>query len=230
MVLKPEYLNVSGTQKSVKEDVNAQADSLKKEQDSFDANIMAIKDTVERENGTISIKMDPEIYVSLYTSGRDLSYVLYKIGTQAENIRRQEKEAEKERVRKEQELLEKERLEQERQNQHNTAVQVDVPPVPSASSQQACDVGVFSGYNPFIVPATAPTSAETQETRDVHSQAHATEPNFSNNTVPAAASALWQVNYLVTGSYETLWKLNEYINANDIQKVILSQGPITQEE
>lgn len=241
VVIKPEYLNISGTQKAVKEDVNAQADSLRKEQDAFDANIKAIKDTVERENASITIKMDPEIYASLYTSNRDLSFVLHQISTQAENIRIQEKKAEEERIRKEQERIELQRAAQEKAEQERQKRLAGEASEGELSSQ-AAGTGSFFGGNPFMASESGNPfmgNAAAEKPKDGSPMQPADNPVAGQNIpypvqAPAQPSApvsnsgakLWRVTYVVTGTYETLWKLNEYINVNRIQKQILSQGPI----
>ena len=52
-VSKKEFTNVNTTLKSIREDVQAQAEALRQKQDEHDRNIALIQETVETENARI---------------------------------------------------------------------------------------------------------------------------------------------------------------------------------
>lgn len=115
MVVKKDFMNLTKTLKSIKEDVEAQAAALEKQQAEHDRNIALVRETVETENARISIKLDAAEFLEDFEKTDDILETIRRIKRRAENIFQQEKRLEEERL--ERERLEKERLERERQEQ-----------------------------------------------------------------------------------------------------------------
>ena len=93
-VNKKEFTNVNTTLKSIREDVQAQAEALKRKQDEHDRNISLIRETVETENTRIQVKLSPEEFLEEFERTDDVLEVIRKIKKRAEDIFQQEKRLE----------------------------------------------------------------------------------------------------------------------------------------
>lgn len=94
MILKPEFMNLNGTKKSVKEDVTNQAMMLQTQQKAEEDRINMVKAAVDSENTRLKVKLDADLYLSMLQNDMDLNLILGKIKEQADKIYEQENKPE----------------------------------------------------------------------------------------------------------------------------------------
>lgn len=94
ILLKAEYLNLTGTKKSVVEDVSLQAEKLKMEQDAYDDKVNAIYASVNNENMRINIKLNPQVFIDMLGRGVSLPEIISQVKAQADDIYDQENKKE----------------------------------------------------------------------------------------------------------------------------------------
>lgn len=155
MVLKPEYANLNGTKKAVKEDVEKQAALLEAEQKAEEERINSVKLYVDTENARLKIKISPDSYVALVESGMTLADVYAQIKAQADSI-----------------------YEQEQEVQDDTSkFTPDVPEAPTAEPEPVTEPApepAVSGSDTFVVPDFAQTQIPVPDEAPVHVE----EPRF----------------------------------------------------
>ena len=86
LVVKDFYMNLSGTQKEVKEDIHKEGMLLKEAQDKLDNNILTIKATVNAVNGTISAPFNVEEFIRMLDH-YELQEIVNNINNRAEQVR-----------------------------------------------------------------------------------------------------------------------------------------------
>lgn len=92
LVVKDFYMNLSGTQKEVKEDIHKEGMLLKEAQDKLDNNILTIKATVNAVNGTISAPFNVEEFIRMLDH-YELQEIVNNINNRAEQVREAERKA-----------------------------------------------------------------------------------------------------------------------------------------
>lgn len=150
LAVKDFYLNLTGTQKEVKEDINKEGLALKAEQDKHDADIQTILTVIESVNNSLSTKLDAEEFIN--------ALKIYSVSTIVDNINDradQLKEAEK-RAREE-----AEKKANEQAIAAAMAVQqfsVNMPPLPPHFAGQG-------PISPYMQATMAAAAAQTQQVR-----------------------------------------------------------------
>lgn len=115
--VKDFYLNLSGTQKEVKEDVHKDALALKSEQDAYDMDLASIKGAVSSVNESLLVKLNEEEFCQMLTS-MPAKKVIQKINSRAQELKLAEEAAKEQAVKAQQEAVEAYRK-----------IQMDIPPV-----------------------------------------------------------------------------------------------------
>lgn len=198
LVVKDFYLNLTGTQKEVKEDINKEGLALKAEQDKYDADIQTIHTVVESINNSLSTKLDAEEFVNALKF-YSVSEVVDNINKRANQLKEVEKRAreEAERKAKEEEI----RRQQEAQNafmKATTAAQAMQEMAFTTPQQAASGVSIaqtMSGQIPQVqipVPAFAKQEEEKKE-------------------------EIWLLSVSIRGTSEQLKMLNKFLLDNSIE-------------
>ena len=245
-VRKKEFTNVSTTLKSIREDVQAQAEALKQKQDEHDRNISLIREAVETENARIQVKLSPEEFLEEFERTDDVLGVIRKIKKRAEDIFQQEKRLEEERLereRKKKERLEQERLrreqeeqermkreqmEMERQEQERLAAEEAAA---KFSSRTAEDGNALADASDMGEAITIPSELfDSVATPAKEAPSMAGLGGAGRATVSAApeekAEKQFEVTFRVTGGFEILRTLNQYMKENGIAYTVLEQKKI----
>lgn len=115
--VKDFYLNLSGTQKEVKEDVHKDALALKSEQDAYDMDLASIKGAVSSVNESLLVKLNEEEFCQMLAS-MPAKKVIQKINSRAQELKQAEEAAKEQAVKAQQEAVEAYRK-----------IQMDIPPV-----------------------------------------------------------------------------------------------------
>lgn len=113
LVVKDFYLNLTGTQKEVKEDINKEGLALKTEQDKHDADIQTIHTVVESVNNSLSTKLDAKEFIDALKN-YSVSVIVDYINKHADQLKEIEKRVRENAERRAKE--EKTRRQQEAQN------------------------------------------------------------------------------------------------------------------
>lgn len=90
LVVKDFYMNLSGTQKEVKEDIRKEGMLLKEAQDKLDNNIQMIKTAVNAVNATISTPFNEEEFIRMLDH-YELQEIVNNINNRAEQVREAER-------------------------------------------------------------------------------------------------------------------------------------------
>lgn len=209
--IKPEFTNMTITQKAVKADILQQAEKLKKEQNENDHNLSIIKETVENENKRLQVKMNPDDYESLFVQGMDSILVIRRIKSQADSIFSQEQKLEKERL--ERERQEQERLEREKTETDKTdSYYVEMP----SFIQEELDMPEFVPEDNYSVQQLVPKENKA-----------ATDNTGINVPKREVKSDLpvqqYEVVFKVKGCFVDLRELQNYITENEISMEVISQ-------
>lgn len=255
-VSKKEFTNVNTTLKSIREDVQAQAEALRQKQDEHDRNIALIQETVETEDARIQVKLSHEEFMEEYERTDDVLGVIRKIKKRAEDIFQQEKRLEEERLereRKEKERLEQERLrreqeEQERMKQEQLEMErqererLAAEEAASKSAAETAETGNAQTDVPdmgeaITIPSelfdsiATPVSAVLDK-RETPSMAApgGTCAGETGREVAAAENApdvkiekQFEVTFRVTGGFDALRTLNQYLKEKGIAYQVLEQ-------
>ncbi len=225
-VSKKEFTNVNTTLKSIREDVQAQAEALRQKQDEHDRNIALIQETVETENARIQVKLSPEEFLEEFERTDDVLEVIRKIKKRAEDIFQQEKR------------LEEERQEQERLAAEEAAAKATETAVDGNAPADTADMGeaitIPSELFDSIVTPASPDGNETAvPSMAVPGGAEMEEAAREKDRREAAAPApqvksekQFEVTFRVTGGFEVLRTLNQYLKENGIAYSVLEQKKI----
>lgn len=92
LVVKDFYMNLSGTQKEVKEDIRKEGMLLKEAQDKLDNNIQMIKTAVNAVNATISTPFNEDEFIRMLDH-YELQEIVNNINNRAEQVREAERRA-----------------------------------------------------------------------------------------------------------------------------------------
>lgn len=198
LVVKDFYLNLTGTQKEVKEDVNREGMALKAEQDKHDADIQTIRTVVESVNSSLSTKLDAEEFINALKF-YSVSEIVYNINKRADQLKEAEKRAleEAERKAKEEEV----RRQQEAQNafMKATIASQAIQEMASATPQQTASSDtvnqMISGQIPEVqipVPSFAKQEEEKKE-------------------------EIWLLSVSIRGTSNQLKMLNKFLLDNNIE-------------
>lgn len=260
-VSRKEFTNVNTTLKSIREDVQAQAEALRQKQDEHDRNIALIQETVETENARIQVKLSPEEFLEEFERTDDVLEVIRKIKKRAEDIFQQEKRLEEERLereRKEKERLEQERLQREREEQERmkqeqlemerqeqerlaaeeAAAKATETAVDGNAPADTADMGEAITipselFDSIVMPASPDGNETAVPSMAVPGGAEMEESAREKDRREAAAPApqvksekQFEVTFRVTGGFEVLRTLNQYLKENGIAYSVLEQKKI----
>lgn len=213
MLLKPEFMNLTGTKKAVREDIAAQAEALKKEQDNFDKQVEIINNAVETENKRIKVKLKLDTFTAMLERGMDTVDILKAIREQADDIYEQENQKEE--------------------------IAVDVTPlfipqqsmpvetVPDAVQENS----VYTEINsiPDAVPPLVP-DCFIQEPSNIDPMAAMPSAGFVQDfegySNPLPSEPQFEVVFRATGNFETLRNLKDYLESKRITYETISQKRI----
>ena len=95
LAVKDFYLNLTGTQKEVKEDINKEGLALKAEQDKHDADIQTILTVIESTNNSLSTKLDAEEFINALKF-YSVSEIVDNINNRADQLKEAENRAREE--------------------------------------------------------------------------------------------------------------------------------------
>lgn len=235
LVLKKEFLNVSVTQKSVRADIIAQAETLKREQDEYDKNIAVIRETVESENAKILVKLAADDFVSEFEDGADVLDVLRKIKKQADNIFAQEKKMETERLekeRQEEERLAREKLEEERlaaAEKNVASTEEDILAQPQCQTGYSygmpADTGCYMDLSGFDDEDSIPPAMPKADADEATQEQNIPCPSETASDRKTSEKS-FEVIFRVKGKFSTLKQLNDFIKDHGIVYETLSQKQI----
>lgn len=194
MEMRPEYITLNCTKKSVKEGITAQAEQLKKLQDAEDEKLTAVRTAVANENQRLKIKLNEEEFSDLIRRNWTLSDVLEKIKKQADNIYEQEH--------KEEELAQ-------------DATPLFMPEMPQDTvlpdiSPVMQNIAVSENIQipaDFAIPV-APLSEEVTSVQ---------------NPVPEKKESEFEVTFKIKGGFTALKVISDYLKNSGVELTVLSQ-------
>lgn len=221
-ILKKEFTNVTATLKSIREDVQAQADALKRQQDEHDKNAAIIRETIEMENERIQVKLDPAEFLEDFERGTEAVDVIRRIKRRAGSIFQQEKKMEEERIEKER--LEKERVERELREAEEAAAKAAA----EASRSMAEEEDAMEIPAELFAPEPEATSADGGRTGAVEETARPELTAPAPAPAPAATpeERRFRVTFCVTGGFDVLKGLNDYMKDKGISYQVIEQVKI----
>lgn len=230
LILKKEFLNVTVTQKSVKADIFAQAETLKREQDEYDKNIIVIRETVESENSKIHVKLEVGDFVSEFEHGADILAVLRSIKKQADNIFTQEKKMETERFENErlvQKKLEGEQHVAEEKNITSTDEDILAPSQyrTDVSYGTTVDTGFYMDISGFDEDESMPPAMLYDDAVAAIQEQNVPHP-VKNESNRDTYEKSFEVIFRVKGKFFSLKQLNDFIKNHGIVYETLSQKQI----
>lgn len=198
LVVKDFYLNLTGTQKEVKEDINKEGLALKGEQDKHDANIQTILTVIESVNNSLSTKLDAEEFINALKF-YSVSEIVDNINNRADQLKEAENKAREEAERRAKE--EETKRQQEAQNafmKATTASQA-IQKMAFATPQQTVSSDtvnqMISGQIPGVqipVPSFAKQEEEKKE-------------------------EIWLLSVSIRGTSDQLKMLNKFLLDNNIE-------------
>lgn len=198
LAVKDFYLNLTGTQKEVKEDINKEGLALKGEQDKHDANIQTILTVIESVNNSLSTKLDAEEFINALKF-YSVSEIVDNINNRADQLKEAENKAREEAERRAKE--EETKRQQEAQNAFmkvTTASQA-IQKMAFATPQQTVSSDtvnqMISGQIPGVqipVPSFAKQEEEKKE-------------------------EIWLLSVSIRGTSDQLKMLNKFLLDNNIE-------------
>lgn len=200
LVVKDFYLNLTGTQKEVKEDINKEGLALKAEQDKHDADIQTIRTVVDSVNNSLSTKLDVEEFINVLKF-YSVSEVVDNINKRAEQL----KEAEK-RVREEAERKAKEEEARRQKEAQNAFMKV-------ATVAQAMQEMTFA------IPQQAASGVSVAQTMPGQiPQVQIPVPTFANQEKEEEKKEeMWLLSVSIRGTSDQLKMLNKFLLDNNIE-------------
>lgn len=200
LVVKDFYLNLTGTQKEVKEDINKEGLALKAEQDKHDADIQTILTVIESVNNSLSTKLDAEEFINalkIYS----VSAIVDNINDRADQLKEAEKRAREEAEKK----ANVQAIAAEQAIAAAMAVQqfsVNMPPLPSHFAGQG-------PISPYMQATMAAAAAQTQQVR-------IPVPTFAKQEEKEKEET-WLLSVSIRGTSEQLKMLNKFLLDNNIE-------------
>lgn len=194
LAVKDFYLNLTGTQKEVKEDINKEGLALKAEQDKHDADIQTILTVIESVNNSLSTKLDAEEFINalkIYS----VSAIVDNINDRADQLKEAEKRAREE----------AEKKANEQAIAAAMAVQqfsVNMPPMPPHFAGQG-------PISPYMQATMAAAAAQTQQVR-------IPVPTFAKQEEKEKEET-WLLSVSIRGTSEQLKMLNKFLLDNNIE-------------
>lgn len=198
LAVKDFYLNLTGTQKEVKEDINKEGLALKGEQDKHDANIQTILTVVESVNNSLSTKLDAEEFINALKF-YSVSEIVDNINNRADQLKEAENKAREEAERRAKE--EETKRQQEAQNAFMKAATVAqtiqemdfTTPQQTVSSVTANQM--ISGQIPEVqIPVPSFTKQEEEKKEEI-----------------------WLLSVSIRGTSDQLKMLNKFLLDNNIE-------------
>ena len=198
LAVKDFYLNLTGTQKEVKEDINKEGLALKGEQDKHDANIQTILTVVESVNNSLSTKLDAEEFINALKF-YSVSEIVDNINNRADQLKESENKAREEAERRAKE--EETKRQQEAQNAFMKAATVAqtiqemdfTTPQQTVSSVTANQM--ISGQIPEVqIPVPSFTKQEEEKKEEI-----------------------WLLSVSIRGTSDQLKMLNKFLLDNNIE-------------
>lgn len=193
LAVKDFYLNLTGTQKEVKEDINKEGLALKAEQDKHDADIQTILTVIESVNNSISTKLDAEEFINalkIYS----VSAIVDNINDRADQLKEAEKRAREEAEKKANEQAIAAAMAAQQ-------FSVNMPPLPSHFAGQG-------PISPYMQATMAAAAAQTQQVR-------IPVPTFAKQEEKEKET--WLLSVSIRGTSEQLKMLNKFLLDNNIE-------------
>lgn len=194
LVVKDFYLNLTGTQKEVKEDINKEGLALKTEQDKHDADIQTIHTVVESVNNSLSTKLDAKEFIDALKN-YSVSVIVDYINKHADQLKEIEK-----RMREEAERRAKEEETRRRQEAQNafmkaaTAAQA-IQEMPQQTVSSVTANQMISGQIPGVqIPVPSFTKQEEEKKEEI-----------------------WLLSVSIRGTSDQLKMLNKFLLDNNIE-------------
>lgn len=194
LVVKDFYLNLTGTQKEVKEDINKEGLALKTEQDKHDADIQTIHTVVESVNNSLSTKLDAKEFIDALKN-YSVSVIVDYINKHADQLKEIEKRMREEAERRAKE--EETRRQQEAQNafmKAATAAQA-IQEMPQQTVSSVTANQMISGQIPGVqIPVPSFTKQEEEKKEEI-----------------------WLLSVSIRGTSDQLKMLNKFLLDNNIE-------------
>lgn len=193
LAVKDFYLNLTGTQKEVKEDINKEGLALKAEQDKHDADIQTILTVIESVNNSLSTKLDAEEFINalkIYS----VSAIVDNINDRADQLKEAEKRAREEAEKKANEQAIAAAMAAQQ-------FSVNMPPLPSHFAGQG-------PISPYMQATMAAAAAQTQQVR-------IPVPTFAKQEEKEKET--WLLSVSIRGTSEQLKMLNKFLLDNNIE-------------
>lgn len=194
LVVKDFYLNLTGTQKEVKEDINKEGLALKTEQDKHDADIQTIHTVVESVNNSLSTKLDAKEFIDALKN-YSVSVIVDYINKHADQLKEIEKRMREEAERRAKE--EETRRQQEAQNAFMkvaTAAQA-IQEMPQQTVSSVTANQMISGQIPGVqIPVPSFTKQEEEKKEE-----------------------MWLLSVSIRGTSDQLKMLNKFLLDNNIE-------------
>lgn len=194
LAVKDFYLNLTGTQKEVKEDINKEGLALKAEQDKHDADIQTILTVIESVNNSLSTKLDAGEFINalkIYS----VSAIVDNINDRADQLKEAEKRAREEAEKKANEQAIAAAMAAQQ-------FSVNMPPLPSHFAGQG-------PISPYMQATMAAAAAQTQQVRIPVSTFAKQEEKEKEET--------WLLSVSIRGTSEQLKMLNKFLLDNNIE-------------
>lgn len=191
LVVKDFYLNLTGTQKEVKEDINKEGLALKAEQDKHDADIQTILTVIESVNNSLFTKLDAEEFINALKF-YSVSVIVDNINDRADQLKEAEKRAREEAEKKANEQA-----------------------IAAAMAVQQFSVNMpphFAGQgpiSPYMQATMAVAAAQTQQVR-------IPVPTFAKQEEKEKEET-WLLSVSIRGTSEQLKMLNKFLLDNNIE-------------
>lgn len=194
LVVKDFYLNLTGTQKEVKEDINKEGLALKTEQDKHDADIQTIHTVVESVNNSLSTKLDAKEFIDALKN-YSVSVIVDYINKHADQLKEIEKRMREEAERRAKE--EETRRQQDAQNafmKAATAAQT-IQEMPQQTVSSVTANQMISGQIPGVqIPVPSFTKQEEEKKEEI-----------------------WLLSVSIRGTSDQLKMLNKFLLDNNIE-------------
>ncbi len=214
IIVKDSYLNLSGTKKSVKEDILKECLAAKEKQDKEVSDKETIKKMVDAENATIIYQMEADAFIRMYDKGDPVDEILKEVLSRAESYRMTEAAAKKAKEEALAEMKEKEA----------SAVIANSAPI-LQPAQNAAPVENVDSSNTFIpsidMPGIPSIDSLLDGLKDIGVDLINTSSVQQEEAKPITDK--WEVTFKVTGPTDVLSALCQHLKDKEIDYSVLSQ-------
>lgn len=240
LVVKDEYILLSATKKSIKEDIDSCAKNLKELQNKELEDVETLRKAVAQESETLLNPMSSDKFVERFLKGEELEDLLKEVADTAENFRMSEalaKQQAEEKARKEAEeaeRLQKEQMEKliaEKQAAEEAAKKAEEEA--KLQAQAGCLGSPMQNNVGCILtpPTNVPSCSADMSAGIPDVMRNGYQQNMSNNQPQTAAptqngnneEAEFIVSFSVKGSFSKLRELNQYLKTQGIAYQVMNQ-------